>query len=200
MPRVRLLLRRRIRPPDHAYRLLGRHGCGLLDVGLVVHRVGLVAPPAALRPGAPLRGPQGRALLPPLRHRAVEPRAGAARRLPGRGGRVGLRPLPSRRLSRCRGSGGGWGRRVVGRVDDHAVDAAVEHGRRGEPRPRLRGRRRGRDGRRSGGRGHGRGRVRSGRRRGSRAPRWSGCATSAPSTTWPCRPGRTGGGWFRRPT
>ena len=57
-----------------------------------LHRVGLVAPAAALRPGAALRGPQGRAVLPALRHGAVEPRAGPARRLPRRGGRVGLRP------------------------------------------------------------------------------------------------------------
>ena len=144
VPRVRLLLRRRVRPPDDAHRLLGRHGRGLLDVGLVVHRVGLVAPAAALRPGALVRGPEGRALLPPLRHRAVEPRAGPARRVPGRGGRVGLRPLPAGRSRRCRRLRGGGGAEWLGRVDDDTVDAAVQHGRGGEPRPGLRGRRRGR--------------------------------------------------------
>ena len=46
-----------------------------------LRRVGLVAPPAALRPGAALRGPQGRPLLPALRHGAVQPRARPARRL-----------------------------------------------------------------------------------------------------------------------
>ena len=60
LPRVGLLLRRRVHPPDHAHRLLARHGCGLLDAEPVLHRVGVVAPAAALRPGAALRGPQGR--------------------------------------------------------------------------------------------------------------------------------------------
>ena len=36
-------------------------------------------------------------VLPALRHRAVQPRAGPARRLPRRGGRVGLRPAAPRR-------------------------------------------------------------------------------------------------------
>ena len=147
VPRVRLLLRRRVRPPDDAHRLLGRHGRGVLDVGPDVHRVGLVAPAAALRPGAPVRGPQGRAVLPPLRDGAVEPRARPARRLPGRGGRVGLRaPAPGRPARPT--SVGGRRRRVAGRVDDHAVDPAVEHGRGRQPRPHVRRRRRGGDGRR----------------------------------------------------
>ena len=62
------------------------------------------------------------------------------------------------------GVAAGWARRgrVAGRVDDDAVDAAVEHGRRREPRAGLRRRRRGRDGRRSGGRGHGGGGRRPG--------------------------------------
>ena len=54
--------------------------------------------------------------------------------------------------------GGRWGR-VARRVDDDAVDAAVEHGRRGEPRADLRRRRRGRHGRRAGRRRHGGGGV-----------------------------------------
>ena len=84
----------------------------------LLHRVGLVAPPAALRPGAALRGPQGGAVLPPLRHRAVEPRARPARRLPRRGGRVGLRPPPPGRPGprgpRRRRSGSPCGRRRRG--------------------------------------------------------------------------------------
>ena len=50
-----------------------------------------------LGPGPPLRGHQGGAVLPPLRHRLEQPRARAARRLPGRGRRVGLRPVPAAR-------------------------------------------------------------------------------------------------------
>ena len=59
-----------------------------------------------------LRGLQGRPLLRPLRHRAVEPRARPARRVPGRHRALGLRALPARRR-----------RRRPPRVDDHAVDA-----------------------------------------------------------------------------
>ncbi len=55
--------------------------------------------------------------------------------------------------------GGRRGGRMAGRVDDDAVDAVVQHGRGGEPRPGLRRGRRGRRGRRSGGRGHGGERV-----------------------------------------
>ena len=49
-------------------------------------------------------------------------------------------------------------RRVAGGVDDHAVDAAVQHRRGGQPRPRLCGRGRDAGGRRAGGR-----RLRGGR-------------------------------------
>ena len=97
LPRVGLLLRRRVHPAHHADRLLARHGRGLLDAEPDLHRVGLVAPASALRPGAALRGPQGRPVLPPLRHGALEPRAGPARRLHRRRGRVGLRAVPARR-------------------------------------------------------------------------------------------------------
>ena len=141
----------------HAHRLLGRHGRGLLDVGPVVHRVGLVAPAAALRPGAALRGPQGRARTAP----AAAPRCRAT-------SWASPTSTGTRRTSRPT-SGSAWStadparwrrrRRVAGRVDDDAVDAAVEHRRGGEPRPHLRGRRRDGRGRRPGGRGAGRGRV-----------------------------------------
>ena len=63
----------------------------LLDPGPRLHRLGLVAPVATLGGGRPLRGRQGRPLLPALRHVAVEPRAGPARRLPGRRGPVRVR-------------------------------------------------------------------------------------------------------------
>ena len=97
LPRVGLLLRRRVHPADDEDRLLARYGCGLLDLEPVLHRVRVVAPAPALRPGPALRGSQGRSLLPALRDRPVEPRVGPARRLHGRRGRVGLRALSDRR-------------------------------------------------------------------------------------------------------
>ena len=88
-------------PSHHPHRLLGRHGRAYWTLEPRLHRVGVVAPPAAFRPGPPLRGPQGRAVLPALWHRAVESRARPARRLPRRGGRVGLRAAaPGRRRTR----------------------------------------------------------------------------------------------------
>ena len=80
-----------------------------------------------------LRGQQGRALLRPVRHRAVEPRARPARRVPRRHRAVGVRALPARRP-----------RRRPARVDDDAVDAPVERGRRGRAADRLRARARAR--------------------------------------------------------
>ena len=79
--------------------------------------------------GPHLRGLQGRALLRPLRHRAVEPRARPARRVPRRHRAVGVRALPGRRP-----------RLRPPRVDDHTVDAALERRRRGRARRRLRAR------------------------------------------------------------
>ena len=66
----------------------------LLDLRSRLRRVGVVEPQEPLGPGPPLRGHQGRPVLPALRHRPEQSRAGPARRLPRRGGRVGLRPLP----------------------------------------------------------------------------------------------------------
>ena len=62
-----------------------------------------------------------------VRHRALEPRARPARRVPGRHRGIGLRPIPR-------------GRRRLRppRLDDHPVDPAVEHRGRGRPRPRVR--------------------------------------------------------------
>ena len=85
------------------------------------------------RQGPALRGPQGRALLPALRHRAVHPRGRA--RLPGRRRPVGLRALPGRRGRRPAA-----GRRRAAGVDDDAVDARLQRGGRGRPRADLRAR------------------------------------------------------------
>ena len=70
--------------------------------GLDVHRVGLVVAEADRRQGHALRGPPGRALLPALRHRAVEPRGRA--RLPGRRGsrRSTCASRSSATAARCR--------------------------------------------------------------------------------------------------
>ena len=129
-------------------------------------------------------------VLPALRHRAVEPRARPARRLPRRGGRVRLRPpAPGRpRPRRARR------RRVAGRVDDHPVDAAVQHRRGRQPRSHLRRGRRARWWPRSSSRpcsargAPPRADPGAGRRAGRPALR------SGPSTTWPRRTAPTAGG------
>ena len=95
-----------------------------------VHRVGLVGAAPDLGQGPALRGPQGRPLLPALRHGAVLPRGGAG--LPGRRStrRVYVRfPVAED------GRPAAGGRRAAG-VDDDAVDAGLE--RRGRGRPRAR--------------------------------------------------------------
>ena len=81
--------------------------------------------------GLLVAGPPGRAVLPALRHRPVRPRAGAGLRDGRRP--VGLRPLPAD--LRPAGRPG----RPAG-LDDHAVDAGVQHGRRRPPGRDLRGR------------------------------------------------------------
>ena len=80
LPRVGVLLRRGVEPADRADRLLDRPRRRLRDARARLHRVGLVGAAPDLGPGPALRGPQGRALLPALRHGALEPRGGA--RLP----------------------------------------------------------------------------------------------------------------------
>ena len=149
-------LRGGVEDPHRAHRLLDRHRRRLLDLRPGVRRVGLGQPEEPVGPGPALRGHQGRALLPPVRHGAEQPRAGPARRLPGGGGRVGLRALPADRRGRSRRCPGRHprpdlaGRPVTGGVDHHPVDPAVQHRRGGGTRPRLR-----RGGRRRGGRGAG---------------------------------------------
>ena len=86
--------------------------------------------PPAVGQGPALRGPPGRALLRPVRHRAVLPRGGPARVYrdvvdPSVYVRFPLTDGPARR---CRPPG----------VDDHAVDAHLQRRRRGRRRHRLR--------------------------------------------------------------
>ncbi len=80
--RVGAQLRGRVEDPHRAHRLLDRHRRRLLDVLVRVRGVGVVEPEEPLGPGPALRGHQGGALLPPVRHRPVQPRARTARRLP----------------------------------------------------------------------------------------------------------------------
>ncbi len=108
------------------------------------------------RARAAVRGPQGGALLPPLRDHPVLARGGA--RLPRRGG-------PERVPEAARAGGPG----AAAGVDDDALDAARERGPGGGPGGDLRARERRRRAARAG-RGEGRGGARGGARRGARAP------------------------------
>ena len=121
------------------------------DADQRLHRVGLVVAQGDLEEGPAVRGPQGRALLPALRHGAVLARGRAG--LQGRRRPVGVRALPAARR----------GRRVAARLDDDAVDAHLERGAGGRRRHHLRARARGRrgadPGRGAGRRGAGRGRA-----------------------------------------
>ena len=89
---------------------------------------------ADLGRGPALRGPQGRALLPALRHRALAPRGGA--RLPRRRRPVDLRALPGHASRR----GPLAGRRRAAGLDDDALDAGLERRRRDRPGADLRAR------------------------------------------------------------
>ena len=148
LPPVGRALRPGLGVAHRAVRRLDRHRRRLPHPRQQLRRVGVVAGAPALGQGPALRGPPGQPLLPPLRHGAVVARAGPARRVPRRGRPGRLRPLPR----------GGRRGRPAG-VDDHAVDADLQRGRRRRPRHRVRpgARRRGRprhgDGRGPGGRG-----------------------------------------------
>ena len=85
------------------------------------------------RQGPALRGPQGRALLPALRHGALQPRGRAG--LPGR-----RRPERLRAPAGRRGRRPAAGRRRAARVDDDAVDARLQRRGGGRPRAHLRAR------------------------------------------------------------
>ena len=87
-------VRRGVEPADRADRLLDRPRRPLRHARRRLHRVGLVVAAKALGRRPPLRGPQGRPLLPALRHRALLARGRAG--LPGRRG-----PLHLRAASRC---------------------------------------------------------------------------------------------------
>ena len=93
LPRVGAAPRRPLGGDDRPDGLLDRHAAALPDDGHAVRRVGLVVAEADLRQGPAGRGLPGRAVLPPLRHRALRPRARAGLRDGHRP--VGLRPLPA---------------------------------------------------------------------------------------------------------
>ena len=118
---------------DRADRLLARPRRRVPHARPDLRRVGLVGAEADRRPGAALRGPQGRAVLPALRHGAVRARGRA--RLRGRRGPVRLRALQV-----AAGRRAAAGRRRAARVDDDAVDARLQRGGRRRPRADLRAR------------------------------------------------------------
>ena len=124
-----LELHRRVEPAHRADRLLGRHGRRLLHARQRLHRVGLVVAQAGLEEGPALRGPQGRART----------ARAAARRCRRTRSRSATRTSSTRRCtcaSRVRGERG----RLAARLDDHAVDAALERRAGGAPGRRLRAR------------------------------------------------------------
>ena len=92
----------------------------------VLRRVRLVGAQDDVGPRPALRGPQGRALLRALRHRALLARGRAG--LQGRRGPVRLRPLPRRRGRRRAARG-----RHAARLDDDPVDARLQRRRRRRP-------------------------------------------------------------------
>ena len=100
LPRVGLRVRRGLEQADRADRLLDRPRRPLRHPRGRLHRVGLVVAEAALGQGPPLRGPQGRPLLPPLRHRALLARGRAGLR--GRRGPLHIRALPAAGRRRTR--------------------------------------------------------------------------------------------------
>ena len=129
VPRVGPALRVRLRVAHQAHRHVARHRRRLLDARQHLHRERVVAVPPDLGRRQHLRRPQGGPVLRSVRHRAVEPRARPARRVPRRHGAVRVRPVPGGR-PRLRPPG----------VDDHAVDAHLERRRSRGPRRDLRAR------------------------------------------------------------
>ena len=100
-----LQVHRRVAPADRADRLLDRHRRRLLHDGQRLHRVGLVVAQAGVGQGPAVRGLQGRALLPALRHRAVLARG---RRWATRTWSTRRRSCASRSLARSGVSFVGW--------------------------------------------------------------------------------------------
>ena len=131
LPRVGLRVRRGVEPADRADRLLDRPRRPLRHPRQRLHRVGLVVAEAALGRRPPLRGPQGRPLLPALRHRrSPRTRSRTATRT--------SRTPPSTCASRCSPSAGGALGRVAAGLDDDALDAARQRRRRRRARGHLR--------------------------------------------------------------
>ena len=115
----------------HAAGPVGRLRRRLQDARPQLHGVRALGLQAALGQGPGLRGQSRPALLLERRDPAVQPRAAdGRRRLPEPAG-----PGADRRVQ---GDRGGARRCVPAGVDDHAVDAAVQPGRRGQPRRDLR--------------------------------------------------------------
>ena len=98
LPGVGLRVPRGLEPPDRADRLLDRPRRRLPDARRLLRRVGLVGARADPREGPPLRGSQGRPVLPALRHGPLVARGRP--RLPRRRGPVGLRADGRRRRFR----------------------------------------------------------------------------------------------------
>ena len=126
VPRVGVRVPRGLDGADRAHRLLGRPRAPLPHARPRLHRVGVVGAQDDVGEGPAVRGPQGRALLRALRHRAVLPRGRAGLR--GRRGPVDLRDVPGHRSrsARCARATGCWrGRRRRGRVLSHAALAVA---------------------------------------------------------------------------
>ena len=162
VPRVGLHVPRGLGPADRADRLLGRPRRRLPHARPDLHRVGLVGAEADLGQGPALRGPQGRPVLPALRHRAVQ------RTRSRQGYQDVVDPSVYVRFPVLEDGGPAAGRRRAARLDDDAVDARLQRRRRGRPRADLRARARARRRRRARPR---RGARRARARRGRRDPR-----------------------------
>ncbi len=136
----------------------------------LLHRVRLVVAAEDLGRRTPLPEPQGRAVLPALRDRAVVARGGVRGQYQGRRGPVRLREAADSRADAKRRDPGDAARggRRAGRVDDHPVDPHLQRSGGGRARHRVRARaaRRIRGGVRGG-----RFARRAGLRRGRRDPR-----------------------------
>ncbi len=133
LPGVRAPACRRVRRHDPAHGLLGRHGPRLLDHGQGLRPERLVVTEAHLRPGPPRPGSPRRALLPPMRHRTLRPRARPGLRDGRRSVRVRTVPAAHGRAPRPAVSG-----REPAGLDNHPMDTRVEHRRGRQARRDLR--------------------------------------------------------------
>ena len=110
----------------------------LPDHGPELHRVGLVVAQGHLRQGPAGQGLPDQPVLPALRDPAVRPRDGPARRVPDGDRPVGDGPVPAAHPARRGQPAAGRGRPAG--LDDHAVDAGVQHRGRRAPGRDLRDR------------------------------------------------------------